>query len=218
MADNSNTKTVRTVCRECSAMCGMIVIVKDGRAVSVEDDPESPKSRDKLCWRAKAGLERLYHPDRLHYPLKRTGERGEGKWQRITWDEAEKMIADGDLAAAHAQVAGLRQKYADRREVNEHANALEDRIREGLDGSPVDDASILELAIPPARLTTLECSPQEGFLLSRVNGSYTVAEIIRMVPGSPFEVRLTIDALMRRAVLRVKDGPTPDRFRGASAG
>ena len=137
---------------------------------------------------------------------------------RMLVRQAEKMIADGDLAAAHAQVAGLRQKYADRREVNEHANALEDRIREGLDGSPVDDASILELAIPPARLTTLECSPQEGFLLSRVNGSYTVAEIIRMVPGSPFEVRLTIDALMRRAVLRVKDGPTPDRFRGASAG
>lgn len=94
MTRNSGTNTVRTVCGECRMMCGMVVQLKEGRAISVESDPGAPKTRDRLCWRAQAGLERLYHPDRLHYPLKRTGDRGEGKWQRITWDEAEGIIAD----------------------------------------------------------------------------------------------------------------------------
>jgi anaerobic selenocysteine-containing dehydrogenase len=72
----------------------MLVHVKNGRAIKLEVDPHSPKAGDKLCWKSQAGLERLYHPDRLHFPLKRTGERGEGKWQRITWEEALGTIAE----------------------------------------------------------------------------------------------------------------------------
>jgi hypothetical protein len=137
---------------------------------------------------------------------------------RLLVKQTEKLIADGDLAAAHAQIEGLRQKYGDKREVKEHANALEDSVRNRLDEASISDGSVLELAIPAARLTTLPCSPQEGFLLSRVNGSYTVAEIVRMMPGTPLEVRLTIDALMRRDVLRVKDGPAPGHSRDVHVG
>jgi anaerobic selenocysteine-containing dehydrogenase len=94
MSDNSKMKTVRTICRECGEKCGMLVQVKDGRAIKLEEDPSSPKSLDKLCWKAAAGLERLYHPDRLQVPLKRAGGKGEGKWEEISWEEALTTIAD----------------------------------------------------------------------------------------------------------------------------
>jgi anaerobic selenocysteine-containing dehydrogenase len=87
------TKTIRTVCRECRSDCGMLVHIRGGRAIKVEIAPDPPKSMDKLCLRAELGLERLYHPARLQYPQKRVGERGEGKWQRISWDEALDTIA-----------------------------------------------------------------------------------------------------------------------------
>jgi anaerobic selenocysteine-containing dehydrogenase len=93
MTDDHETKVIRTVCRECREGCGMRVQVKNGRAVKLDIDPNSPVQRDKLCWKSEAGLERLYHPDRLRFPLKRIGKRGEGKWQRITWEEALGTIA-----------------------------------------------------------------------------------------------------------------------------
>lgn len=94
MADDQKTKIIRTVCRECQASCGMLAHVENGRLIKLEADSQSPRTRDGLCWKTQASIERLYHPDRVHYPLKRLGERGEGKWQRITWDEALDTIAE----------------------------------------------------------------------------------------------------------------------------
>jgi anaerobic selenocysteine-containing dehydrogenase len=89
----AETRVVRTVCHECNDSCGMLVHVSKGRATKIESDPGSPKFRDKLCYRAEAGLERLHHPKRLTYPQERIGERGKGKWQRVSWDEALDKIA-----------------------------------------------------------------------------------------------------------------------------
>jgi anaerobic selenocysteine-containing dehydrogenase len=61
--------------------------------VRVEGDPEFPLNRGRLCPRCAVLPEVVYHPDRLKHPLKRAGERGEGRWQRITWDEALEAIA-----------------------------------------------------------------------------------------------------------------------------
>jgi anaerobic selenocysteine-containing dehydrogenase len=94
MTTEKETTIIRTVCRECRAGCGMLVHVKDGRAVELEIDPKSPVATHKLCWKSQASLERLYHTDRIHFPLKRTGERGEGKWCRISWEEALGTIAE----------------------------------------------------------------------------------------------------------------------------
>lgn len=93
MTPETDNRIVRTVCRECGAGCGMMVQVENGRVIKLENDPRSPKAKDKLCWKTDASLERLYHPDRLLTPLKRTGERGEGKWREISWDEALDEIA-----------------------------------------------------------------------------------------------------------------------------
>lgn len=94
----SETKIVKTACRNCHGGCGVLVTVTDGVAVQIRPDPDSPLSLGKMCPKGLAGLELLYHPDRLNYPLKRIGERGEGKWQRISWDEAYDIIADKLLA------------------------------------------------------------------------------------------------------------------------
>ena len=82
------TKQIPGMCQLCSTICGIVGHVKDGRVIKIEGNPNDPNSRGRLCARGQAGLNHLYHPERLLYPLKRVGERGEGKWKRITWDEA----------------------------------------------------------------------------------------------------------------------------------
>jgi anaerobic selenocysteine-containing dehydrogenase len=79
--------------------CGLRVHVEDGKIVKVEGDPDSPLNRGTICAKGIAQVERLNHPDRLRHPLKRAGERGEGKWERISWDEALTTISHRILRA-----------------------------------------------------------------------------------------------------------------------
>lgn len=76
--------------------------VENGKAVKILPDHEHPVSKGYTCKKAHGFLELQYHPDRLLYPLKRAGARGEGKWDRITWDEALTTIA-GKLNQFKAQ-------------------------------------------------------------------------------------------------------------------
>ena len=86
---------VKTYCaRMDHGGCGILVHVENGRITKIEGDPNSPLSRGTLCAKGLAQIERLNHPDRLKYPMKRMGERGEGKWERISWNEALETIAD----------------------------------------------------------------------------------------------------------------------------
>jgi thiosulfate reductase/polysulfide reductase chain A len=86
-------KKVPGMCQLCSSVCGIMGYVKDGRVIKIEGNPNDPNSRGHLCARGQAGLNHLYHPERLLYPLRRVGKRGEGKWKRISWDEALDEIA-----------------------------------------------------------------------------------------------------------------------------
>ncbi|MBI4308227.1 MAG: molybdopterin-dependent oxidoreductase [Chloroflexi bacterium] len=85
-------KYVANVCLQCPAGCGILVRVVDGRAVKIEGNPLHPINEGKLCPKGQAGLGFLYDPDRIKGPLKRVGERGEGKWERITWAEAISLM------------------------------------------------------------------------------------------------------------------------------
>ncbi len=78
----------------CHQNCVLKLWVRDGKIYKVEsaDYPDDPAERC-ICLRGLSSLRLVYHPDRLKYPLKRVGERGEGKWERITWDEAFDTIA-----------------------------------------------------------------------------------------------------------------------------
>ena len=73
--------------------CGVIAHVEDGKVVRVEGNPEFPTNKGGICPRGLSATQLLYDPNRLQYPLKRVGERGEGKWERISWDEASKITA-----------------------------------------------------------------------------------------------------------------------------
>jgi anaerobic selenocysteine-containing dehydrogenase len=73
--------------------CGLDCYVRDGRLVRVEGMKESPINRGKLCPKAYASAQWLYSPDRLKHPLKRVGKKGEGQFQKISWDEALDTIA-----------------------------------------------------------------------------------------------------------------------------
>lgn len=70
-----------------------MVHVEAGRIVKITGDPDSPLNKGQLCMKGPASIQQVYHPDRLKYPMKRAGERGEGKWERITWDEAYDILA-----------------------------------------------------------------------------------------------------------------------------
>ncbi|MBM3131444.1 MAG: dimethyl sulfoxide reductase subunit A, partial [Chloroflexi bacterium] len=70
----------------CGSGCGILAHVKDGVLVKVE--PGDFPGNSHICARGLSYPKMVYHPDRLKYPMKRVGARGEGKWERITWDEA----------------------------------------------------------------------------------------------------------------------------------
>lgn len=85
----------RAVCpHDCWDTCSMLVHVKDGRVVRVMGDPDHPVTRGYLCVKTNHYEERVYSPDRVLYPMKRTGPKGSGQFERISWDEALTTIAD----------------------------------------------------------------------------------------------------------------------------
>lgn len=98
---NQNVKIIPTFCHGCGAAkpkCGILCHVVNGKFVRVEGNPEAfnnwGRGCTSLCAKGYTGMQYVYAPDRLKYPLKRIGEKGEGKFQRITWDEALDTIAD----------------------------------------------------------------------------------------------------------------------------
>ena len=82
------TRDVYSACDMCFNKCGLIARVEGGVVKKLDPNPKSLKSRGMLCARGNAGVKQLYDPDRLKYPLLRKGPRGEGKWQRLSWDQA----------------------------------------------------------------------------------------------------------------------------------
>jgi anaerobic selenocysteine-containing dehydrogenase len=105
LPEDANEKMIRTFCSMCGPTmgCGINCYVRNGKLVRIEGMKESPRNRGKLCPRAFASAQWLYSPQRLKYPLRRTGEKGEGKFERITWDDAIGIIA--------AKLLELKQKY-----------------------------------------------------------------------------------------------------------
>jgi anaerobic selenocysteine-containing dehydrogenase len=86
----------RTNCRLCGYLCGLIALVEEGKVISVEPDPSRypyDASIVRGCHRYRVNPEILDHPQRINYPLKRSGDRGSGRWERVPWDQALNEIA-----------------------------------------------------------------------------------------------------------------------------
>ncbi len=100
---DKDEKVLKTACYLCHGGCILLAHVKDGKLVNLEGDPDGPHNRGNMCEKAGSAVQYIYSPYRLKYPMKRAGERGEGKWQRISWDEALDTIAE--------KINQIRQKY-----------------------------------------------------------------------------------------------------------
>ena len=87
----------KTTCYMCACRCGIDVHMKDGKVKYIEGNKDHPINKGVLCAKGSAGIMQHYAPSRLRAPLKRVGERGEGKFEEISWDEAFE-IATGWLA------------------------------------------------------------------------------------------------------------------------
>src|SRR3990172_2183918 len=100
----------KSVCTYCKGECGVLVHVRDGHLVKVTEDPDWIRKvypPTKGCPRLKSTMEFFYHPERVNFPLKRAGARGEGKWQRISWGDALDEIAEklGDIKSRYGAEA-----------------------------------------------------------------------------------------------------------------
>lgn len=91
-ADN-DVHEVRTSCRACIANCGVIATVSNGRVVKLRGDSIDPMSKGRMCPKGLSGIQALYHPNRNKYPMKRVGAKPGNQWERISWDEAAKTVA-----------------------------------------------------------------------------------------------------------------------------
>ena len=96
-------QTTYNVCDMCPWRCGIVVQTVDGVVQKIDGNPKDPKSRGMLCARGQGGVSFMYDPDRLQAPMIRTGERGEGKFQEVTWTEA--------LDESAAKLAAIRDEY-----------------------------------------------------------------------------------------------------------
>ncbi len=111
---------IRTHCGLCVNKCGMIARVNNGVIRKLDPIADHPKSKGMLCAKGNAGIQTVYDPDRLKYPMIRVGKRGEGKWRRATWDEALTYIADklteikekhGPEAVLFSSTEGFQEEY-----------------------------------------------------------------------------------------------------------
>lgn len=100
---DTRIQQIATNCEMCFWRCGVMAEVADGRVLKVQGNPHHPLTKGQLCARGNAGTQLLYDPDRLKYPMTRTGERGSGKFKRISWNEALDLFA--------TRLTELKKKY-----------------------------------------------------------------------------------------------------------
>ncbi len=86
-------QAVPYTCLACNIEDGGVAFVENGRIVKLEGNMDHPNTRGKLCAKGNSGFLHVYDPDRIMTPLLRTGTRGEGKWKRISYDEATTLLA-----------------------------------------------------------------------------------------------------------------------------
>lgn len=96
-------KYVTTICEQCVWRCGVIAKVENGVVKKLEGNPNHPNNLGKLCPRGNAGIETMYSPDRIKFPLIRAGARGSGLWRKASWDEALSYTAE--------QMKKIKDKY-----------------------------------------------------------------------------------------------------------
>ncbi len=93
---DTGSEVRHAICDICApgSHCGVDLYIKDGTILKLEGSAQHPQNRGLLCTKGQAGRQYVYRPDRILSPLRRTGPRGSGQFEPITWDEAYREIAD----------------------------------------------------------------------------------------------------------------------------
>jgi len=81
-------KAVPSICGQCPSRCAIVGYLDDNRVVKIEGQPASIRNQGRVCAKGQTGATKIYDPDRILTPLKRAGKRGQGKWRKISWDDA----------------------------------------------------------------------------------------------------------------------------------
>jgi len=90
---NMGSRIVRSICFECHSRCGALLEVEEGRLIGIKGDKDHPFSRGFLCPKGRACMEIIYHPERITKPLVRVKNRGEGKFEPVSWGEALEIVS-----------------------------------------------------------------------------------------------------------------------------
>jgi anaerobic selenocysteine-containing dehydrogenase len=102
-ASPASPRVVRAACpHDCPDTCAMLVTVENGRAIDIRGARDHPPTNGTLCTKVAHYLDRTYSPDRLRYPMRRVGAKGEGRFARISWNEALDEIAERFSAIAES--------------------------------------------------------------------------------------------------------------------
>jgi anaerobic selenocysteine-containing dehydrogenase len=111
---NDAVTTVRAACpHDCPDTCAIRVTVQGGRAIRVQGDPDHPPTHGALCTKVSRYPERTYHAGRVLHPLRRTGPKGSGQFERVGWDEAlTDIVARLKAIAARDPQAVVPYSYA----------------------------------------------------------------------------------------------------------
>jgi hypothetical protein len=130
-------------------------------------------------------------------------------FQRSSWRDrilqAENSMALGDTLDAYRKAIEVRERYPSVTAAHEASDALEQEIAREADKLQLPPTTVLELALAPKDIVQLKCAPEEGFVLSRINGMYTLTQILALLPGARLYNQLIIHNLLQRGVIKLRE-------------
>jgi hypothetical protein len=133
-------------------------------------------------------------------------------WRDLMRD-AETSLSLGDLLEAYRLLKGLREKYASSPGALDSATSLEREIEREFQKDPLSPNLILELAVPINRITEIKAGPDEAFVISRINGNYTVTQVLNLLPGAALYNMLIIRSLIQRGVVKTRESQAVARYK-----
>jgi hypothetical protein len=137
-------------------------------------------------------------------------------WHEAIYD-IEDRVQRERLFDALQMLAGIRDKYPESSDVGAFVEATEARIDDLLHSSQLSDRVILEPTAGLPELMNLDCAPAEGFVLSRINGFYSIQEVLSQLPGSDLQNRAILHNLLRRGLVKVRETRSVRRYRPTTA-
>jgi len=133
-------------------------------------------------------------------------------WLDVVRD-AEDAITRNRLLDALDFLSAMREKYGDFPEAEDLVERTRQRVQQAIEAGPLGTTMILEPTAALDELLQLDCAPAEGFVLSRINGMYSVEEVLRQLPGTDLYNWAILHNLLRRGLVKVRDARTVRRYR-----